>query len=118
MVAYSKSALKLLDISVPSDAKQLEDFEQQLADVLSGNVLLPGSEPYAHCYCGHQFGSFAGQLGDGAAIYLGEVFLDFCLFPLFPLLLFSLSLPHIYAHTHIRTHIHTYLPGAGCGGTI
>ncbi|CAM9848078.1 unnamed protein product, partial [Phaeothamnion confervicola] len=27
----------------------------------------------AHCYCGHQFGSFAGQLGDGAAIYLGEV---------------------------------------------
>jgi uncharacterized protein YdiU (UPF0061 family) len=34
---------------------------------------MPGSERAAHCYCGHQFGSFAGQLGDGAAIYLGEV---------------------------------------------
>ena len=28
---------------------------------------------HAHCYCGHQFGSFSGQLGDGAALYLGEV---------------------------------------------
>jgi uncharacterized protein YdiU (UPF0061 family) len=36
-------------------------------------VLLPGSEPAAHCYCGHQFGAFSGQLGDGATMYLGEV---------------------------------------------
>ena len=35
--------------------------------------MIPGSETAAHCYCGHQFGVFAGQLGDGAAIYLGEV---------------------------------------------
>uniref|UniRef100_A0A8K9WKR0 Selenoprotein O n=1 Tax=Oncorhynchus mykiss TaxID=8022 RepID=A0A8K9WKR0_ONCMY len=35
--------------------------------------VMPGSEPAAHCYCGHQFGSFAGQLRDGAACYLGEV---------------------------------------------
>lgn len=34
---------------------------------------MPGAQPHAHCYCGHQFGSFAGQLGDGAAMYLGEV---------------------------------------------
>lgn len=40
---------------------------------LSGSKLMPGSEPAAHCYCGHQFGNFAGQLGDGAACYLGEV---------------------------------------------
>lgn len=33
-----------------------------------GNTILPGSSPAAHCYAGHQFGSFAGQLGDGAAI--------------------------------------------------
>lgn len=39
----------------------------------SGNRLLPGSETAAHCYAGHQFGHFSGQLGDGAAIYLGEV---------------------------------------------
>src|SRR5688572_32048972 len=29
--------------------------------------------PYAACYAGHQFGSWAGQLGDGRAITLGEV---------------------------------------------
>lgn len=42
----------------------------------SGNELLPGSEPSAHCYCGYQFGYFSGQLGDGAAMYLGEVSVD------------------------------------------
>ena len=30
-------------------------------------------QPYAACYGGHQFGSWAGQLGDGRAITLGEV---------------------------------------------
>ena len=43
------------------------------AEYLCGNRILPGSEPAAHCYCGHQFGHFAGQLGDGATMYLGEV---------------------------------------------
>jgi uncharacterized protein YdiU (UPF0061 family) len=42
------------------------------ADLLCGNARLPGSEPAAHCYCGHQFGHFSGQLGDGATMYLGE----------------------------------------------
>ncbi len=42
-------------------------------EYLSGSKVMPGSEPAAHCYCGHQFGQFAGQLGDGAACYLGEV---------------------------------------------
>ena len=32
-----------------------------------------GSKPLAHCYCGHQFGNFAGQLGDGRATSLGDV---------------------------------------------
>jgi len=45
----------------------------ELLRYLSGNEIMPGSQPYAHCYCGHQFGSFAGQLGDGAAISLGEI---------------------------------------------
>jgi uncharacterized protein YdiU (UPF0061 family) len=44
-----------------------------LSKMCSGNKLLAGAEPAAHCYCGHQFGSFAGQLGDGATMYLGEV---------------------------------------------
>jgi uncharacterized protein YdiU (UPF0061 family) len=38
------------------------------AEYFSGNKLLPGSQTAAHCYCGHQFGYFSGQLGDGAAM--------------------------------------------------
>lgn len=44
-----------------------------LADLLCGNRLFEGSNPISHCYCGHQFGVFAGQLGDGRAISLGDV---------------------------------------------
>ncbi|WP_198969121.1 protein adenylyltransferase SelO [Xylophilus sp. ASV27] len=39
---------------------------------LTGNVPLPGSRPLASVYSGHQFGVWAGQLGDGRAILLGE----------------------------------------------
>ena len=45
----------------------------EFAEYMSGNKKLPGSIMAAHCYCGYQFGHFSGQLGDGAAIYLGEV---------------------------------------------
>ena len=38
----------------------------------AGNALLPGSDPLATVYSGHQFGVWAGQLGDGRAIWLGE----------------------------------------------
>jgi len=40
---------------------------------LTGNQLLPGSRPLASVYSGHQFGMWAGQLGDGRAISLGEI---------------------------------------------
>jgi protein adenylyltransferase len=43
------------------------------AQVFGGNALIEGMEPYAANYGGHQFGSWAGQLGDGRAITLGEV---------------------------------------------
>ena len=43
------------------------------AEVLAGNRLLAGMQPYAARYGGHQFGQWAGQLGDGRAITLGEV---------------------------------------------
>jgi serine/tyrosine/threonine adenylyltransferase len=52
------------DASVESNA---------FVDALSGNGLLPGMETYATVYGGHQFGNWAGQLGDGRAILLGEV---------------------------------------------
>lgn len=38
----------------------------------AGNALLPGSDPLATVYSGHQFGVWAGQLGDGRALWLGE----------------------------------------------
>mgnify|MGYP002787128256 CR=1 FL=1 len=45
----------------------------RFAEVFAGNALLRGMQPYAACYGGHQFGTWAGQLGDGRAITLGEV---------------------------------------------
>jgi uncharacterized protein YdiU (UPF0061 family) len=68
LVSISKPVLNLLGLK-SSEAERSE----HLAEILSGNKLLEGSDPAAHCYAGHQFGSFVGQLGDGAAIYLGEV---------------------------------------------
>lgn len=62
VVAFSGSALQLLDIS--ADEVEKTDF----AEYFSGNKLFKGSETAAHCYCGHQFGYFSGQLGDGAAM--------------------------------------------------
>ena len=44
-----------------------------VAEVLGGNRVLPGMQPYAARYGGHQFGQWAGQLGDGRAITLAEV---------------------------------------------
>ena len=44
----------------------------EFAQVFSGNALLPGMQPFATNYGGHQFGHWAGQLGDGRAISLGE----------------------------------------------
>lgn len=49
-----------------------EEHEAQAAAVLVGNRLLEGSVPFAAAYGGHQFGHWAGQLGDGRAISLGE----------------------------------------------
>ncbi|MBN8261579.1 MAG: YdiU family protein [Xanthomonadales bacterium] len=45
------------------------------AAVFGGNALLPGMQPYATNYGGHQFGHWARQLGDGRAISLGEAVL-------------------------------------------
>ncbi len=48
----------------------------EFAQVFGGNALLPGMQPFASNYGGHQFGHWAGQLGDGRAISLGEAVLD------------------------------------------
>lgn len=67
LVSFSPDALALIDL-MAEDVKTPEFLE-----FFSGNRIIPGSRPAAHCYCGHQFGSFAGQLGDGATMYLGEI---------------------------------------------
>ncbi|NRD22641.1 YdiU family protein [Winogradskyella litoriviva] len=41
--------------------------------IVTGAELLPNTKPYAMCYAGHQFGNWAGQLGDGRAINLAEI---------------------------------------------
>ena len=51
----------------------LQAARPEFLEVMAGNATLPGMDTAAHSYCGHQFGNFAGQLGDGAVIYLGEV---------------------------------------------
>ena len=53
------------------DVHWLESAEA--IDAMSGNRPLPGSKPLASVYSGHQFGVWAGQLGDGRAILLGEL---------------------------------------------
>ena len=47
----------------------------EFARVFGGNALLPGMQPFSTNYGGHQFGRWAGQLGDGRAISLGEAVL-------------------------------------------
>lgn len=56
-------------IDLPDTIFNVPDFTQ----VFAGNQLLAGMEPHACRYGGHQFGNWAGQLGDGRAINLGEV---------------------------------------------
>lgn len=68
---------QLLALS-PDLARQLgfsEDFcrSEEFLQCMAGNHLLKGSHPYATRYGGHQFGQWAGQLGDGRAINLGEL---------------------------------------------
>ncbi|MET1056842.1 MAG: protein adenylyltransferase SelO [Pedobacter sp.] len=63
LLAWSDELAAELGISEPN--------EQDIA-ILGGNLVTPSMYPYANCYAGHQFGNWAGQLGDGRAITLGE----------------------------------------------
>lgn len=55
------------------DLTETDLGQQEMVEALAGNRLLPGMVSFATCYGGYQFGHWAGQLGDGRAIYLGEV---------------------------------------------
>jgi uncharacterized protein YdiU (UPF0061 family) len=67
LVAHSAEVVSLLGLDPAWVASP------EFACVFGGNALLPGMEPYAVNYGGHQFGHWAGQLGDGRAIALGEL---------------------------------------------
>jgi uncharacterized protein YdiU (UPF0061 family) len=67
LIAWSREVAALVGFTPDDVAAPL------FADVFGGNALLDGMEPYSANYGGHQFGTWAGQLGDGRAITLGEV---------------------------------------------
>ncbi|KAG6474757.1 protein adenylyltransferase SelO-like [Zingiber officinale] len=67
LVAWSERTAELLDL----DTKEFGRPDFPL--IFSGALPLKGGLPYAQCYGGHQFGVWAGQLGDGRAITLGEL---------------------------------------------
>jgi uncharacterized protein YdiU (UPF0061 family) len=65
LLAWSEDLANELGIEKPIDQTDI--------DILGGNMVTSSMYPYAACYAGHQFGNWAGQLGDGRAITLGEI---------------------------------------------
>ncbi|MFM6961261.1 MAG: protein adenylyltransferase SelO family protein, partial [Polynucleobacter victoriensis] len=71
-VGFSASVANLLGIQVTDNLPSNPDY----LHLLAGNQSRIGDQSYktyATAYSGHQFGSWAGQLGDGRAIYLGDI---------------------------------------------
>jgi len=66
LVSFNKKAAQIIGLH-----EALCD-DSALLNALSGGTLLPGMDPIATVYAGHQFGSYVPQLGDGRAILLGE----------------------------------------------
>jgi uncharacterized protein YdiU (UPF0061 family) len=73
-VAFSRSVAQLIDIEIGSDGLPING---DWLELLAGNQLNAGeldfSDPISTVYSGHQFGVWAGQLGDGRAILLGDI---------------------------------------------
>ena len=67
LVSFNPAAAALIDLD-PGEAGRAEFVEY-----LNGTRPLPGADPIAMLYAGHQFGHYVEQLGDGRAIILGEV---------------------------------------------
>ena len=67
LITYSDDVSDLLEISLE------EVGVNEFTEIFAGNRVLPEMTPYAMCYGGHQFGHWAGQLGDGRAITIGEI---------------------------------------------
>jgi serine/tyrosine/threonine adenylyltransferase len=50
-----------------------ETHSEFFKNIVTGNEIYPQTTPFAMCYAGHQFGNWAGQLGDGRAINIFEI---------------------------------------------
>lgn len=74
IILFSKSLSNTLNIDYSSILSSSELLTT--TSILSGNTIAEGSKTIAHCYCGYQFGNFAGQLGDGRAITLGDFYVN------------------------------------------
>ena len=70
LISFNPAAAALIDLD-PEEATRPE-----FAGVFGGSLLVPGMEPLAMLYAGHQFGVYVPQLGDGRAILLGEAVSD------------------------------------------
>ena len=57
------------DLQISEEETKSDIFK----NIFTGNAIYPNTTPYAMCYGGHQFGNWAGQLGDGRAINLFEI---------------------------------------------
>jgi uncharacterized protein YdiU (UPF0061 family) len=66
LLAWSEELARDFELNKPSEPSL--DLQ-----ILAGNKITNSMRPYAACYGGHQFGNWAGQLGDGRAITLGEL---------------------------------------------
>ena len=67
LIKFNESLASEIGISIENTT------EQKLAEIFSGQKILPGSTPLAMAYAGFQFGHPVQQLGDGRAHLLGEV---------------------------------------------
>lgn len=67
LVSFNPDAARLIDLHPE------EVLRADFVEYFSGNRMLPGADPLAMLYAGHQFGHYVPQLGDGRAILLGEV---------------------------------------------
>ena len=67
LIAVSRSAAALVGLD-PEELRSPEGVE-----LFTGNRVHPTSRPLAAVYSGHQFGVWAGQLGDGRALLLGDL---------------------------------------------
>jgi uncharacterized protein YdiU (UPF0061 family) len=61
------------EMSLELGISEEETTSEFFKNIVTGNAIYPDTKPFAMCYGGHQFGNWAGQLGDGRAINLFEV---------------------------------------------